>query len=278
MPSDAELLQAVASKWQQAGRKVWDKAAADALEYLTVVAGNNPGKTAAQILSRPDVQTMLQQPFASAAQETVGLLGDAFGEGVGVGRDIAARRLVELGSDAIGAPVEDQILGSLEKDLHALSGTLAQRVAAAFSEKDMAKAGQALQRQALWASMALEAAAKQGANRAMLAEYEAAGAMKRWRSRLASNTCKHCSALHGQVRPVNAPFSSPGMKVYGSVLLAPPRHPNCQCIIEPVFKKGPFGIASFKKQKLVITSEALRQAEPSMRTRLLSWLASKLRR
>lgn len=57
---------------------------------------------------------------------------------------------------------------------------------------------------------------------------------KRWKSRLAPNTCPICRAMHGQTVGIDEPFIAPaGTKVYFD-LLAPGMHPYCACTIEVV--------------------------------------------
>lgn len=278
MATDGDKIAKVAAQWAEQAAKIWNVAVEDAQEHLALVLKNNPNKSPEDILKRPDVKAALTQPFEDAASRTVVLLHGAWDDGVGVGRGIARQRLREAGSASVGKQdVPPEVLDSLRVDLINLAETARTRVEAAFEEKDMEKVGKALARQRLWASMSIEMAVKRGANEALLAEYRAAGAGKEWVSRLAKNTCAYCKLLHGQVKPWDVPFDTLG-KVYGGVLMTPPRHPWCQCFIKPSFESKVVTTGQEKPSSVVLTSKQMATMHPSVLEKILQWLARWLSR
>lgn len=187
------------------------KEVAEALAFIRLVVKNNPKKTPAQIMQRPDIQEALGviDGWLRKAREAV--------------EAVAAELPAEAVEIATGAATET--LDKLETDTRIEDRIGEWQASDEPPESWAAKIVLRMQWFIDWL-------------RSMV-EWIALGApYKRWVSRLDEKTCKFCRGLHGAVLPVGASFAIEAAKVgftriYGG-LFAPPLHPNCRCTLRPV--------------------------------------------
>lgn len=192
--------------------KAWDKAFADTIEHILLVAENNPNKDLKAILARPDMQEAVTEPFVAAGIETLEAVHQAW---TAEGQADLDRVVKNVHANLKSAPdrIRKAMLGGPRDEM-------------AVRLKKLAKDMQ------LRAQYAVDYAQKRSATVKLLEE---AGpkAQKTWAAK--DPQCSACKALVGTTIKVSATFSltAGGLKL-GSFgpLIGPPRHPNCKCYLE----------------------------------------------
>lgn len=217
--------------------KVWDDANKEALAHLLLVRENNPKKPIEDILKRPDVQSALRAPYEEAAEKAEAILREAW--------DAAEKDSVQktkgefklLKEDWKGYEVDPSLLESLVEDLHANAKAMRSRYHEALTKEkptDLKVITNDVRHRAVYSlSTAIWGVSTQVRESAI----DKAGLNKMWVAVLDENTCSHCAALHGTVLGPGQQFSAKAgktkLKVYRGILLGPPRHPNCRCMLVP---------------------------------------------
>lgn len=244
----AQAIKSVTASWSAAGKT--------AAHHLLLVAANNPldangnGKTAAQLLRRPDMQQAMTEPFVDAAQKTSEAVRAAVEQGWRIGGQQAAQALAGLGTHGYDLLLEDdEVMQSVLADVQKNMDSTRQRLSQAFAQEDkqaaLAKATADLERRAKYS---VEYALRRSAEERRAKEYAMAGMGLMWVSRLAANTCSYCLALHGQVIPPGGTFESDTKLGIYHDLKCPPRHPNCQCVVVPVLTGKPVSVKQSVKR------------------------------
>jgi len=198
----------------------WAKQAARAIKHLSLVLKNNPGKSVAEILQRPDVQQALHEPFQTAGKYTLGQVQLVWNEAKG--------------------PASSEYLDQLMSDVvrtSAVSSSLMQRT---INEGDresivdrMKKLAASL---ALRNGLTIRVAEVRAITEHDLLEIAKSHSHKKWVSKNDDSTCSSCHGLHGMVIPILEEFPADvgdrPLHVYKD-LLGPPRHPRCRCKLVP---------------------------------------------
>ena len=191
-----------------------------ALTFLRLVVRNNPNKTAAELMSRPDVQSALSVVdtwFDTAAK----LVSPA----------ILQSPLVPDGNTAT------QAAGAALADLHKTLAKMRSETRFTDSNVSYWKTQEPHAEQSWTAKLLLRMGWFTRFLAALLGLTTPRGAVsKTWVSRLAPNTCSYCRRLHGVTIPVSESFAGYAVaagwaKPYGG-LYGPPLHPSCQCWLE----------------------------------------------
>jgi hypothetical protein len=182
----------------------------EALLFLRLVVANNPKKTDAEIVQRPDVN----QAFEALERWII----DAV-------KTIKVVNSILPVADNLITKSAEETLETFAEDFH--------RDRIADWRNDQEKMSQWIARILLRMNWFVDWLRSQVEFLTTNAPY------KRWVSRLASNTCKYCRALHGTILPIEKSFAPAARKagfkrIYGG-LYAPPLHPRCQCRLEPYF-------------------------------------------
>lgn len=216
----------------------WEEANRDALKLTVLVMQNNPHKTKAQILKRPDVQAVLREPFLEAAAKSETLLRAAWEEAETLAVKHTKAEVKLLGSDWKGYEVDVSLRDALVGDLHRNAEAMRARYIEAMkgSPEDAEKrlkvvASDSTRRARYSLSQAVWGVATQVRDAACAL----AGLNKMW---VAVNggkdpaSCQHCKDLHGYIVGPNEHFPiAAALRAYLDSLLGPPRHPNCRCVI-----------------------------------------------
>jgi hypothetical protein len=191
-----------------------------ALGFVRLVFENNPAKSQADILKRPDVQQALAVivEWVEKTKETVGHLADEAPEHLA--EHVA--KVIEQSNTTLDKYVAETKPSQLQKKQVGLSPKEYDAWAAQFALR------------VNWFSEFIRAAVE---------AFRLSAPFKRWVSKLTDVTCKYCKALHGTVVPVGASFAPaavaagyPAKWVYAG-LYGPRLHPHCQCTLQGVQKK-----------------------------------------
>lgn len=238
------------AQYAQAADAAWREAFRIAGSHVALVVQNNPRKTAAEILARPDIQQVLQIPFQRAAVVTENAIRSAWDEGVRRGLADANDDLRMIGLDGVpGGPLDTSMLDRLISDTYRNAGLagdeLRSRISGqqAITRTHYVMSGESWGRRAQYgveaAGKHAQAAVKEQAY-AQLAADTGIEIWKVWVTRFGPGTCVTCARLHGSRKRLGEPFSATArfgtgkaLRVYGGDLGHPPRHPNCQCRIVP---------------------------------------------
>lgn len=230
-------------------RAAWDEAVSFAVHHITLVIGNNPGKTLEDILARPDIQEVLHAPFARGTSATTHAIQVAWDHGANLGEESAMRELAQVGMHSpIGSYAGDPGLNVLEALLSDARGNGArarQRFLDAILNGRREEIARRLMplvsdlRNRAYAGITVaETSAFNAHKEALLdqaAREQGVVIRKMWITRFGPGTCAMCASLHGTVVGLAEDF--PEGLSFGRVYPAwgpfkgPPRHPNCRCVI-----------------------------------------------
>lgn len=239
-----------------------------AARYVALLTENNPKGTASSLLSRPDVDAVLEQALEQGRELALDAVREAWGSGprteyldwlladVAQSYDALALLRADIRQAWHSVPQASFQPGVTPPGTNP-GKEAAHRRSEAVREAIMGRAGNIALRNRLSAEVAA-VAARTAEQIATGEEAERAGdqAWKQWQCRHSppdSRTCYWCRALHGMVIPLHASFpagepadlSGHGHltqppKVYRRVLPGPPRHPRCRCRIV-IIKQLPSG-------------------------------------
>jgi hypothetical protein len=235
------------------------EAFAYAARYIALLTENNPQATAADILTRPDVDAILQQALDTGRE----LATDAVREGWGssprhdyldwlltdVDRsyDALAMLRAEIRASWHSVPQARFLPGSEPGTNPAMAA--ARERAQAVTDAILGHGSGIALRNRLSAEVA-ETAGRTHTELARGGQHEGM-VWKQWRCRCVPHTdtpdervCHWCRILHGVVIPLHSNFPGGGAadltghghltrppKIYHGVLQGPPRHPRCRCRI-----------------------------------------------
>lgn len=232
-----KALDALSQKHQKTIASYWESANQDALRLLVVVMKNNPKKTAAQILSRADVQEVLRAPYEEAAKKSEDLLKQAWSEAEALSVKHAKAEFGLIGAEWVDHATDTALLDALVKDLHSNAKAMRSRYTEAMKDTSNAKArmegtaADSIRRARYSLQQAVWGVASQVKDTAA----ENAGLNKMWVAVMDGNTCSHCKALHGMVIGPGEQFPHDAgdttLATYKGTLFGPPRHPNCRCVL-----------------------------------------------
>lgn len=190
-----------------------------ALTFLRLVVRNNPGKSAADLSTRPDVQSALAV-LDSWFNTAENLISPAI-----------------LQSPITPATVVGHAAADSLADMLRTTDKLRQETAFTDANIDYWKS-QEPQEETSWVAKVL---LRMGWFARFLAailglDVPSGATHKTWLSRLAPNTCSYCRRLHGVTIPLDDSFAPYAVaagfaKPYGG-LYGPPLHPSCRCTLE----------------------------------------------
>lgn len=234
-----KALDALSKTYQDQISKYWEDANKEALRLLVLVMQNNPMKSRDQILRRPDVRAVLREPYVEAAAKSEELLHKAWDEAEKLSVRHAKAEFKILDTGWQGHTLDPALRDALVADLHANAKAMRGRYREALRDRE--KAAQRLQGVAndgaRRARYSIQAAVWGVAAQVRDSACAAAGLNKMWVAVLDDRTCAHCKALHGRVIGPGAQFPADAggtsLGVYQGVLIGPPRHPNCRCVLVP---------------------------------------------
>lgn len=220
---------------------LWDEANGKALNLLSAIRQNNPTKSVDEIFARKDVQAVLKKPFDDAATASEDLLRKAWAEAETDSVQKVKGEFKLGGHDWKGLEVDDSALDSLVGDLFKNAKAMRSRYYEALSD-DPAKLKGVADDSRRRAKYSLTVSIWEAATQVRDSAFALAGLNKMWVAVLDDKTCSRCSALHGTIiKPGDefpkAPKGTKLLKVYNNVLLGPPRHPHCRCILIATFLK-----------------------------------------
>lgn len=206
----------------------WEDAVQEAFDHIELIIKNNPTKTMAAILVRPDVQQALDYAGNEGADAAVRAINDIW--------------------DSEGAPTNSPYLSQVINTLTTNGATFASRMTEALQNADSSKAMNILNKDRLRAAAAESVIRTRARNERAIEVMRKAGVTHlQWKARTYPGTdkflpsvCSTCRAYHNQIINLGASFDlqilkEHGLKPYGS-LICPPAHPNCQCRVVPVRK------------------------------------------
>lgn len=238
-------LTSLSEEYQDQVAEYWEAANKEALRLLVLVMENNPKKTPQQILLRPDVSAVLRQPYLEAAAKSKALLANAWSDAETLAVKHTRAEMKTLGVDWAGHSLDAALLDALTDDLDRNAKAMRDRFRAAMADPARAKArltgvAEDGKRRARYSTqVAVWGAASEVRDTAA----DAAGLGKMWVAVLDAQTCSHCKALHGTVLQAGLEFPADAggtvLGVYRDVLIGPPRHPNCRCVLALVKLKKP---------------------------------------
>jgi hypothetical protein len=241
-----KALTSLSEEYQSQVADYWEAANKEALRLLVLVMKNNPKKTPQQILLRPDVRAVLRNPYLEAAAKSKHLIGTAWNDSETLTLKHTKAEFKKLGIDWAGHLLDHDLLDALFGDLDRNAKAMRSRFRAAMDEPAHAQArltgiaNDAKTRARYSTQVAVWGASSQVRDSAITA---APGLGKMWVAVLDSRTCSHCKALHGTVLEPAAEFPADAgavpLGVYRNVLIGPPRHPNCRCVLAIVKLKKP---------------------------------------
>ena len=198
----------------------WQSAIQVGLEHILLVMRNNPTKSMADILKRPDVQEALREAAEKGR--------------IAVRHDVTRTWLDQ------NAPTASTYLSSLLDDIDSNAQTFPARVSKALTINNADAVKAIIYRDRLRASAAQAVAETRAKAEALLATQKKNGIQSvRWVSRLDASTCSYCKALHGDVVKIGQSFDAAKLgklKLYHD-LTTPPAHVNCRCTLEVVPSK-----------------------------------------
>lgn len=269
---DRKKIDALAGPAMGAVQKAWESATKEASDFVSLVILNNPRKTLAQILVRPDVQEALHIPFEEAGDKTKSIVRDVWSKSATLGVNAAMRDLGELGFGDFARRTftNTSTLNRLLKDVDAnVSRATLQLLDLYEGDKAKVSAVDALGRTLGWrSSLTSDVASGHAFNEAKawtletFAKDRGVALKKVWVTRFGPGTCDTCASLHGYEAGFNEAFPESlswgnAPSVYGKSLNHPPRHPHCRCVVIPFLeelKGGPtpatmkaFATSWFKK-------------------------------
>ena len=227
-------------KYQAQVEALWEKANKESLAFLNLILSNNPAKTPAQILARPDIQEALRQPYEEAAEKSEDLLRKAWAESEADAVKKVKGEFKQTKEDWKGHEADSDLLDAVVLDLHKNAKAMRSRYSAALKEpgeKGLAYRLKMITQDAKRrAGYSLTTVTWGAVTSTRDSAFQKAGLNKMWVSRDWPNRCSHCKALHGTVVGPGEqfPHAHPGLPVlgvYGGALFGPPRHPNCQCVV-----------------------------------------------
>lgn len=234
-------LAALSEKYQKQVEALWEQANTEALSHLTIVLRNNPHKTKAAILARPDVQSALRYPYEQAAQQSEEIVRKAWKAGEAEAVKMVKGEFKLLKAAWAGHEVDETLLDSLVGDLYANAEAMRERLGEALTNpgsKGVAASLNGLASNArLRASYTVSTAVWGVSTEVRDSAIDKAGLNKMWVAVLDEKTCSHCKALNGMILapgkqfPINA--GKTALKAYRGILLGPPRHPSCRCQLIP---------------------------------------------
>lgn len=234
-----KALEGIAAKYAAQAGKFWEDANKDALALLIPVVQNNPGKTPAQIMARPDVAEAVTAPYKAAAVAAEKALREA--------ADAAAADSIKrirgefklMGQAWEGAEPDATLVDQLAKDLHGNAKAMRSRYLSAMKDRETfaAKAKVIAEDAARRARYSTSGAVGDAATTTRTDAFAKAGLNMMWLSRLDVLTCSECRALHGIVIAPGGEFDHGMLRIYGGFLAGPPRHPSCRCVLIGTTKK-----------------------------------------
>lgn len=231
----------IEDKYTSEVEALWDEANSKALNLLAAIRQNNPTKTVDEIFARKDVQAVLSKPFDDAAKKSEELLRKAWSEAEEDSVQKVKGEFKLGGHEWNGHEVDDSVLDSLVGDLFNNAKAMRSRYHEALSN-DPSKLQGVANDSRRRANYSLTVSIWEAATQVRDSAFAIAGLNKMWVAVLDDNTCSHCAALHGTIiKPGDqfpkAPKGTKLLKVYNDVLLGPPRHPRCRCILIATFLK-----------------------------------------
>lgn len=233
----------ISLKYQKQVGEIWAQAANEVSYLISTIVENNPKKTPAQVMARPDVKLAIKELYQKAATQAEDLLTAAWDESAENTRKKVLSELKERGIDtSSGGPLpspDRSVLAMLIKDIHTNADTAAQTygdyLEKDYSKESIAKASSSMVRRATYST---QGSAWNAASSMRMALFSFFGIHKRWVAKLDYRTCSACRWLDGQAIPAYGEFPHPkGVKIYGPKLLAPPLHPHCRRVLVPSFSK-----------------------------------------
>jgi hypothetical protein len=199
------------------GAEAWKAAAATGLNHLLLVTKNNPGKTMAQVLVRPDVKEALDHAGDAGAQ--------------------AVQRQIVQSWLANGGDPQSKFLVSLLKDASKNGKLFRSRLTGPLKAASRDDLLEVMQKDQLRAHAGVSVAAARAKSENALQRFAASGVKNVMWMTFSTNPCEHCRALNGTVIPTGDEFDHDTggklMAVYYD-LKCPPRHPNCACRLIPM--------------------------------------------
>lgn len=237
---DGRRVSSMAKRHASAVALVWDTQLKQAVDHVVLVLHNNKGQ-GAKVAARPDVQYAIEQAIEAAIGLSMDRLDTSWNTGALLGNAMARRQARLVGEPKPKAFAPDAgLLGAFKDDLHAIGAAVQADLDKAIRAEDDEAIKKAVSGAVLRSRMVGEASTKYSAQNALGGAMEANGGhFKRWVT-TSPVPCSICVAL-SQLAPIlwsaEFPHSSPGLrdlKVYGGVLLGPPRHPNCACVLVAV--------------------------------------------
>lgn len=232
-------LVAVSEKYEKRIEALWEAANKEALNHLNLVMQNNPKTPVETILKRPDVRSALRYPYEEAAKASEKVLREAWDAGEAETVRKVKGEFKLLGETWQGHEADKALLESLVGDLHENAKAMRSRYHEALTKDSSASikkrltgiTNDAKTRSRYSVSTAVWGVASLVRDSA----FALAGMNKMWLAVLDDRTCSHCRSLHltvikpGQMFAITAGGTK--LKAYRNVLLGPPRHPNCRCVI-----------------------------------------------
>lgn len=228
-----KALESISAKYAARAGAFWEAANKDALALLIPVVQNNPGKSPAQIMARPDVLEVVTAPYKEAAAAAAKALREASDEAAA---DTIKRIRSEFklsGHEWAGADISDTLVNQFIKDLDANAKAMQARYKAAMKDRETfaVKAQTIASDAARRARYSTSGAVGDTATATRTDAFAKAGLNMMWLSRLDVLTCSVCRDLHGTVIAPGGEFPHGLLPVYGGFLGGPPRHPNCRCVL-----------------------------------------------
>lgn len=237
---DGQRIASLAKRHASAVATEWDKQLQEAMAHILLVLGNNKGQ-GTKVANRPDVQYAIARAIEAATAMSVDRLDTSWNSGTLLGNAMARRQARLWGAGKPSAFVPDAgLLAGFKEDLDAIAAAVQSDIFKAVVAEDPDAVKKAVSAAVLRTRMVGEASTKFAAQNALGGAMEhTPGTRKRWVT-TSPVPCSHCIAL-SQLAPIlwseEFPHAFPGLrdlKVYGGVLLGPPRHPNCACVLVAV--------------------------------------------
>lgn len=225
--------ESISAKYAARVGALWEEANKDALALLIPVVKNNPGKTPAQIMARPDVLEAVTHPYQQAATASATAIQEASSKAAA---DTIKRLKAEFkvsGLDWAGAAADDTLVGQFIEDLNRNASVMRERFEAAMQDRETfaAKAQTIAADAARRARYSTSGAVGDTVTATRTDAFANGGLNMMWLSRMDTLTCSVCRGLHGTVIAPGAEFAHGLLPVYGDFLGGPPRHPNCRCVL-----------------------------------------------